>query len=120
MPTIPPVGEAVLYQLSDSKGSLQMNEVGRGDLTMDKLNSAAVCIVDSGPELLVWIGSEASEHERAASFNTASKFLRNQGKSMMTPVAVIKEGQEGRNDLFKKIFSNTFGRVTSPGRHQYS
>ena len=113
LPTIPPVGEGVLYQLSDTTGSLQINEVGRGDLTMDMLNSSDVFIVDPGPELLVWLGSEASERERDASFNTASKYLKSQGKTIMTPVAVIKEGQEGRNELFKKIFLNTYGRVTS-------
>ena len=105
LPTVPPVGEGVLFQLSDTTGSLEINEVGRGDLTMDMLNSSDVFIVDPGPELLVWLGSEASERERAASFNTASKYLRSVGKPMKTPVAVLKEGQEGRNDLFNKIFA---------------
>lgn len=106
LPTVPPIGEGVLYRLSDQSGQLAVAEVARGDLKQSMLSSDDVYIVDPGPQLLVWVGSKASSKERAAAFNTASTYLKTQGKPITTPVSVLKEGQGMRHSVFKKIFAN--------------
>lgn len=70
------------------------------------LSSDDVYLVDSGPQLFVWLGAAASSRERAAAFNTASTYLKTQGKPITTPVSVLKEGQGMRNSVFKTIFAN--------------
>ena len=106
LPTVPPMGEGALYRLSDSTGKLSIEEVGRGDLTKSMLSSDDVSVVDPGPELIVWIGSGASQRERAAAMNTATQYLKSQGKPITTPVSVIKEGSGVRHATFQKIFAN--------------
>lgn len=106
LPTVPPMGEGALYRLSDSTGKLSIEEVGRGDLTKSMLSSDDVFVVDPGPELIVWIGSGASQRERAAAMNTATQYLKSQGKPITTPVSVIKEGSGVRHATFQKIFAN--------------
>jgi len=85
---------------------MSVTEVARGDLKKNMLGSDDVYIVDSGPELIVWVGGKASDAERAAAFNTASKYLKHQRKPIETPVSVLKEGQTQNHALFKKIFAN--------------
>jgi len=106
LPTILPVGEGVLYKLSDATGKMTVLEIARGDLKQDMLLAADVYLVDTGPQLIVWVGSKSSDAERAAAFNTASSYLKQQGKPMTTPVSVLKEGQGARHAVFKKIFAN--------------
>ena len=85
-------------------GSMTISEVGRGDLKRSMLASEDVYVVDVESQLLVWVGSKASEKERAAAFNTASAYLKQSGKPITTPVAVLKEANALRNATFKKIF----------------
>ena len=65
------------------------SEVARGDLKRSMLSSEDVYLVDPGPELLVWVGSKASERERAAAFNTASAYLK-QHKGDVTQLGPIE------------------------------
>ena len=106
LPKVPSVGEGVLYKLSDSTGKLSITEVGRGDLKKGMLNTDDVYVCDPGPELLVWVGNGASQKERAAAMNTATAYLKSQGKSIRTPVAVLKEDVAHRHATFQKIFAN--------------
>ena len=105
LPTPIEKGEGVLYQLDDSSGELEMSEVGRGELTRDMLTPTAVYLCDTGPEILVWIGSEASARESAAAMDTANKYMSQTGKPFTTPVSVLKEGFGLKNKLFAEIFS---------------
>ena len=50
--------------------------------------------------------SRASQRERAAAMNTATQYLKLQGKPITTPVSVIKEGSGVKSPTFKKIFAN--------------
>jgi len=106
LPTVPPMGEGVLFRLSDTTGKLTMSEVARGDLKKEMLCSTDVFVVDPGPELIVWVGSGASQRERAAAMNTATLYLKTQRKPITTPVSVIKEGSGVHNPTFTKIFAN--------------
>lgn len=106
LPVIPPIGEGILFRLSDSTGKLSIHEVARGDLKKEMLTSDDVYVVDPGPELIVWVGCRASQRERAAAMNTATHYLKMQGKPITTPVSVIKEGSGVKSPTFKKIFAN--------------
>ena len=44
--------------------------------------------------------------ERAAAMNTATLYLKTQGKPITTPVSVIKEGSGVHNPTFTTIFAN--------------
>ena len=100
-----PVGEGILYKLSDSTGKLIISEVARGDLTKAMLGSDDVFVVDPGPQLLVWVGNGASQLERVSAMNTATAYLKTQGKPIHTPVSVLKEDAAHRHPLFQKIFA---------------
>ena len=102
VPTEMEVGEGVLYLLSDESGRLEIEEVERGSLKRSMLTNDDVYLVDAGIEVLVWIGSLASERERKAGFNTASHFLRMHGRPLSTPVTILKEGQGRDHPLWSK------------------
>ncbi|EGD76027.1 hypothetical protein PTSG_11636 [Salpingoeca rosetta] len=97
------IGEKRLLRLSDSGGSLQMNEVAKGDdIRRDMLNTKDVFILDDGYEIMVWVGLEASMEERRQALNRAAEYLKSNGKPMTTPISKIYEG--GENELFEAAF----------------
>ena len=100
------VGEGVLFQLSDADGSLGMEEVGRGELSMSMLKPLDVFLCDTGPSILVWIGGEASPKESAAAMDTANKYLVQMQKPLTTEVTVLKDGHTSGHKPFQEIFAN--------------
>lgn len=106
MPTPAETGEGVLYALSDADGSLGLEEVARGDLSKDMLKSQDVFLCDTGPSILIWIGSDASPKESAAAMDTANKYLTQQSKPLTTEVTVLKDGHTSNNKQFTEIFNN--------------
>ena len=51
-----------MYKLSDEGGELMCNEVARGDLKLEQLDTNEVMLVDTADgELFVWVGKGASE-----------------------------------------------------------
>uniref|UniRef100_A0A7S0HCD5 Gelsolin-like domain-containing protein n=1 Tax=Phaeocystis antarctica TaxID=33657 RepID=A0A7S0HCD5_9EUKA len=100
------VGEGVLFQLSDADGSLGMEEVGRGELSMSMLKPFDVFLCDTGPSILVWIGGEASPKESAAAMDTANKYLVQMQKPLTTEVTVLKDGHTSGHKRFQEIFAN--------------
>ena len=79
----------------------------RDMLKRDMLASDDVYLIDSGRELLVWVGGYveglAEAKSAAAAFNTASAYLRQSGQAITTPVTLIREGQEGQCELFRSV-----------------
>jgi len=55
--------DKVLMKLSDESGELKFEEVAKGKIARDKLESNDVFVFDIGREIFVWIGSGASESE---------------------------------------------------------
>lgn len=104
LPKVEPVGEGVLYKLSDATGELSVTEIGRGDLKLSMLTSDDVYLCDPGPELIVWVGRKASAKERASAMSTAMKYLTQQSKPFSTPISVLTEGQPITSPTFSKIF----------------
>lgn len=105
LPTPLEKGEGVLYRLSDSTGEMSLDEVGRGELSQEMLDSADVFLCDNGPAVLLWIGSEASPKESAAAMDTANKYLSMHDKPLTTPVTVVKEGFGKSDPMFQELFA---------------
>lgn len=105
LPEPKPVGEGVLFKLSDATGELKCDEVGRGDLTKGMLEPANVYICDPGHHLMVWTGRDASDRERRTAMITATKYLRFSSKPLTTPVSMVRQGQ-AMPAPFSKIFAN--------------
>mmetsp|Transcript_91504 Transcript_91504/g.222204 ORF Transcript_91504/g.222204 Transcript_91504/m.222204 type:complete len:204 (-) Transcript_91504:137-748(-) len=105
LPAPKPVGEGVLFKLSDATGDLQCQEVGRGDLQKSMLSTDSVYICDPGHQLMVWTGRGASDRERRTAMITATKYLRFSSKPLTTSVSMVREGQAMRAP-FTKIFAN--------------
>ena len=65
-----------------------------------------VFLCDSGPQVMIWIGSNASPKESAAAFDTANKYLLQASKPLTTEVTVLKEGNTTSCKRFTEIFSD--------------
>ena len=70
------VGEGVMYKLSDEGGELMCNEVARGDLKLEQLDTNEVMLVDTADgEMFVWVGKGASDKESRNALKTATSLL---------------------------------------------
>jgi len=106
LPKLEPAGEGVLYKLSDASGGLSISEVARGDLKKDMLSSDDVYMVDPSPgaEVIIWVGSAASQKERGSAMATAVEYLKINGRPLSTSITMLKEGSAHSLPLFKRIF----------------
>jgi len=108
------IGEGILYKLSDDSGNLMCMEVGRGDLTIDMLDTHDVFLVDTTVEVFVWVGDKASDYEKRQAMNTAVKYLEQNDRPMHTPVTVFKENKPITNEIWNSIFSSDGSAATAP------
>merc|ERR1711974_575781 len=83
-PVDTPVGEGILYKLSDDSGGLMLHEVARNQLSHTMLDSSNTFILDTTAELYVWLGKSTSEDERQEAMPTALQFLAAQGRPEST------------------------------------
>jgi len=90
---IPMPQQKSMHKLSDAKGKLEMEEVMRGGLSKDKLNSNDVFLVDTGYHVFAFVGKFASVDERRNSMTYAHNYLMKQ-EDPFKPVTVISEGQK--------------------------
>ena len=100
------VGEGVMYKLSDEGGELMCNEVMRGDLKLEHLDTNEVMLVDTASgELFVWVGKGASDKESRNALKTATALLESIGKPKHTPIHLYKEGAKITNPIWVEVFS---------------
>merc|ERR1712129_143723 len=100
-------GEGVLYsiQVSDEDRSLTVKEVGRGDLKREMLDHTGVMMVDTFTEIILWLGKDCSRLEKATAFQTASNYLRGQGRNVdKTAITVLKDGHGRKNKIWSAMF----------------
>jgi hypothetical protein len=82
----------MLFSCSNATGALVIDPVfdfSQGDLTEED-----VFLLDSYSTIMVWIGSEANEVERAGAKEAAAAYIKLQGYEGDTPVITIKSGSE--------------------------
>eukprot|EP00448_Togula_jolla_P023883 CAMPEP_0170592740 /NCGR_PEP_ID=MMETSP0224-20130122/13082_1 /TAXON_ID=285029 /ORGANISM="Togula jolla, Strain CCCM 725" /LENGTH=522 /DNA_ID=CAMNT_0010916659 /DNA_START=60 /DNA_END=1629 /DNA_ORIENTATION=+ len=110
----PTVGEGVLYVLSDTTGDLKTTEVARGDLGESMLDSSNVMMLDTGSEVFLWVGKDASPGEGRNAMATAMNFLKTNGKPTTTPIHLYKEGTAINNAIWKEIFKSGPSKPPAP------
>uniref|UniRef100_A0A8C5PQ88 Macrophage-capping protein n=1 Tax=Leptobrachium leishanense TaxID=445787 RepID=A0A8C5PQ88_9ANUR len=97
--------EAVLYQVSNASGQMQVSRVGDGGVFQkEQLLSDDCFIMDTAGKIYVWKGKKANKEEREQSLEVANKFLMLMKYSPKTQVQVVSEGNE--TPLFKQFFRN--------------
>jgi len=84
----------ILFQLSDSTGSLKITEVAKGTVKKSSLKSDDVFIYDIGHTVYAWIGTKTSKKERANAIKYATDYLKEKGRPAYTPVSRVLEGAE--------------------------
>jgi len=90
----------VLFHLSDATGTMVFKEVGRGSgCKKSLLNSDDVFILDTGAEVLAWIGKGASANEKKNALGFAQDYLTKNKRPAHLPISRILEGSE--NAIFK-------------------
>lgn len=95
-----PKGERKMYRVTDSDGSLDMEDV-EGDISKDKLVSDDVFIINTGDHVFCWVGKGASIDERKNGLAYASNYV-NKTETPWLPISVVAEGNE--DAYFHKAF----------------
>lgn len=94
----------VLMVLSDSSGEMKFTEVAKGtSIKKNLLSSDDVNILDTGAEVFVHIGKNASTDEKAHGMRYASQYLTSYDRPPALPITQIYEG--GENEVFENAFS---------------
>jgi len=96
--------DKVLFQLSDESGELKFQEVAKGKIARDNLDSNDVFVFDIGREIFVWIGSGASESESKKAMHYATKYLADFDRPAGLPVTKFVEG--GETGQFNSAFDS--------------
>ena len=85
-------GNAKLFKVSDSTGSMQTTEVASGSLAKSMLVSDDVMILDAGMSIFVWIGKGANAEEKKSGMKVGTDFITSQGRPAHTKVVKVTDG----------------------------
>lgn len=99
-------GEGVLYNVQvDADRKLTITEKGRGELDRSMLDTTGVMMVDTRDEIFLWLGKETTNVEKATAFQTASNYLKSNGRNVdKTGISILKEGNDRKNKTWLKMF----------------
>jgi gelsolin len=82
-----------LYQLSDRTGKMTFSKVAEGKVKLSMLKADDVFILDGKVQLFVWIGKNATFHEKSQSMKYAMEYLKIENRPATLPITRITEGQ---------------------------
>lgn len=88
-----------MFRLSDSSGELLMTGV---EYSRSSLCSDDVFIIDTGIEILIWVGQKTSANEKKYAIAFAQQYIKDYGRPVHTPFCVMSEGME--NSSFNSLF----------------
>lgn len=92
-----------LFRLSDeSGGQCVFSKLAEGQLDRKLLTSKDSFIVDSGPEIFVYIGAAASAAEKRDAPRFAAKYLADNKRPAYLPITIVREG--AANNFFELAF----------------
>ncbi|XP_051871352.1 villin-1 [Pristis pectinata] len=92
-----------LYHVSDTTGSLMVQEVATRPLTQDLLKHEDCYILDQGGvTIFVWKGKDANKEEKRAGMNRALGFIKAKHYPDSTNVVLLNDGAESA--IFKQLF----------------
>lgn len=95
------IDNIALFRLTDESGTLKFLKVHQGRVYPSMLRAKDVFILDSGPEIFIWIGMESSKQEQDQAMSHAMMYLKNQGKSTSLPITRVIQGET--NKAFDEI-----------------
>jgi gelsolin len=99
-----PHGERKLFKLSDASGTLNFEEVAKGDaVKRTLLQSDDVFVLDNGSEVFAWVGKGSSAGEKRGALNFAAEYVVKQNLPPFTTISRVLEG--GENSTFKNSFA---------------
>ncbi|KAM6078165.1 villin-1 isoform 2-T4 [Theristicus caerulescens] len=83
-----------LFECSNKTGTFLATEIV--DFTQDDLEENEVYLLDTWDQVFFWIGKGANESEKEAAAVMAQEYLRSHpsGRSLDTPIIVVKQGYE--------------------------
>jgi len=88
-----------LFQLSDASGTMNFKEVAQGAKCKKALlDGNDVFVLDTGAEVLVWIGKGASKEEKRNAMQFAQDYLKKYNRPLFLPVTRLVQG--GENELW--------------------
>ena len=92
-----------MYRISGGGSGASYSRVARGGKpSISKLKSTSVYLLDTGFEIYLWVGHDASTAIKASAFPCAQQYLK---KYKRPPVLVIHRYNEGKEpDAFKAFF----------------
>jgi len=88
-------GTKALFHLSDASGKMEFKQVATGSACKKNLlNSDDVFILDTGAEVITWIGKGASENEKKHALGFAQDYLKKYNRPAYLPISRVLEGSE--------------------------
>ncbi|XP_074661050.1 gelsolin-like protein 2 isoform X2 [Tubulanus polymorphus] len=85
----------VLYRLSDSSGKLDFKKIAEGNVNKSMLCNKDVFFLDTGDELYVWVGRQASTNEIRNGMAYGHNYLT-KTKNPLRPITRVIDGREGK------------------------
>ena len=83
----------LLIRVSDEKGKWEYQVIKEGQLSKKCLNSKDVFIIDTGKNIICYIGKDCSKAENAKAMMIASAYIRRAKRPPWIPLTRIREGQ---------------------------
>jgi len=88
-------GQKVLFHLSDATGAMEFKQVATGaQCKKSLLDSNDVFILDTGSEVIAWIGKGASADEKKKALGFAQDYLAKYNRPAYLPISRVLEGAE--------------------------
>lgn len=81
-----------MIKVSDETGKLKYEKIGEGKLSKKMLNSNDVFIIDTGKNIICWIGKNCSKNENRKAMMIASTYIARENRPVWIPLTKIKEG----------------------------
>lgn len=89
--------EMCMIKISDDSGKLKAEEIHKGSLQMDKMESDDAYILDTGISLYVWVGKTANKEEKKLAMQHVMQYMQDNKLPMHLPVCRVIEGKEPKH-----------------------
>ncbi|KAF6034165.1 hypothetical protein EB796_007527 [Bugula neritina] len=89
-----------LFKLSDASGKMDFELIAEGTIFKRSLDTNDAFIVDTGCDVVVWVGANASSAEKKCGLQYAQTYVM-QGTKRLASFTVLNEGQ--KSELLEKI-----------------
>ncbi|XP_067931331.1 gelsolin-like protein 1 isoform X2 [Watersipora subatra] len=85
-------GKKRMFRISDATGKMNFELISDGELSKDKLDSSDAFLIDTGKDVIVWVGKNASKAEKKSGLMYAHTFGL-QASNPLASFTVMSEGQ---------------------------